>query len=1245
MKKRIAALLLALVMAFSLIPATVFAEEDHANQVRVIVENTTFTKALEGGENPAWTGTLVDEWVALSNDSTVMTCVVAALDNHGYTQSGAENNYISSINGLAAGDGGSASGWMGTLNDWFTNEGFGGFTVAKRTLEAGDEIRIMYTSNGYGADLGGSWANNDKTVKELTFSAGTLDKDFDKDTHEYTLTVPADVTSVMVTPTASNKNFQVRTSVDGTEYKRTAAVPVADGKQIVVKCGDPEWPSMNNQADGTGATVPAETYTITVKAEGETPVTPEVKTMTVNVAPKTANVTFYSDADATTALAQEYVKDNGEVKVGYAYYHQYELSFPADLSADAYYAYRGTEGETNLGGEAFKPKEGVVLHLLRANVRYNGKSLNEEGDYTFTLQNGDRAVVCGTPYIEKEIRYTPVLLIAGEAHSGTVTLAEKWNSDYYLTREGKFSNTPSKTSGSAATINLPITTYKKITVTAPKDAAVSFFKQEKNYVVSSITADSTETDGETTTHVFKGTSAHSNYQYRATMNGKVTQAGYLKDGDAITVVFPERAPDNTASTLAYDDNSILLNIDDSKDTNELAMQVGETFKLRAFRAAWEIVNSTTANQMIEPDFHYAVLSGNDVVSIVPTAASDKGDSYCSGNASGNWMNVTALKNGTAVVAVYYDAIDVYGATPANATGITTFGASDPARYGYVVIHVGQDVTADVKPLTSDGDWDAEFDTVYYTGDEGGVFSFTSSDATAVTVKNLYAATMGAEVSAAKDADGKWNVPVKAGSNLIAITTAQGIDYRLVRAAKVTVTYTNVTTSQSDSDITKLKITQGDTLKIHVDGLHMPIPKMSGVYNPGYPGTVKVAYLLNNEFVLMSAGTQYDFVSSARSDVTFKVLTSGENKLSGYISLSSMGDDFGNHRNITDEGKPVNMNASEKFGTFGILPAVSFNVQSGTSDITYDDATSIKKLGIYVGGTNAYFNAAKFDKVVDGQRVVWGTSGTDGMYVNVTPNSYYNSMKLRYWYEGEDAVEQPLTGGVGKVISSFKRDVNKVLNLQLIITPGDASLGEAKVYNFTVIPKTIEDAEKLIKGIGDVTLDKKEAIEAARTAYDALTDAQKALVNNYETLVTAEKKLAELTNKASADDVTKMINAIGTVSKDSGKALAAARAAYNALNDEQKALVPEEVLKALEKAEADYAKLLNDSKYEPNPLKPGNNSSAKNPYQKDNKTDTKADSKDVKSGNTGDAGIALYVGMGLLAAMGGAVVIGRKKKAN
>ena len=145
---------------------------------------------------------------------------------------------------------------MGTLNDWFANVGFDAFTVANGKLESGDEIRIMYT-RAYGDDLGGSWDNNDTTVKDLTFSAGELSPAFYKDTHSYTLKLAADVSSVVVTPTASNKNFQVRTSVDGTEYKRTAEIPVADGTVITVKCGDPSWPSMNKGAE-------AHEYKITV---------------------------------------------------------------------------------------------------------------------------------------------------------------------------------------------------------------------------------------------------------------------------------------------------------------------------------------------------------------------------------------------------------------------------------------------------------------------------------------------------------------------------------------------------------------------------------------------------------------------------------------------------------------------------------------------------------------------------------------------------------------------------------------------------------------------------------------------------------------------------------------------------------------------------------------------------------------------------------------------------------------------
>lgn len=265
MKKRIVSLLLALVMVLSLVPMSVFAADNHDGQVHVIVENTTYPEA----EGAPWEGTLVEEWIDLDEDSTMMGCIVKALEKNGYKQTGAENNYISSIQGLGEFDGGSMSGWMGTLNDWFTNYGFGAFTVAGGTLGSGDEIRIMYTRNGYGADLGGSWDNHIKTVKALTFSAGELSPAFDPDTHEYTLTVDKGTDSVLVTPTASNKNYQVRTYVGETEYKRTAMVPTVDGTTITVKCGDPSWPNMN------GDNEPAQVYTVNVKVKsGDKPVTP-----------------------------------------------------------------------------------------------------------------------------------------------------------------------------------------------------------------------------------------------------------------------------------------------------------------------------------------------------------------------------------------------------------------------------------------------------------------------------------------------------------------------------------------------------------------------------------------------------------------------------------------------------------------------------------------------------------------------------------------------------------------------------------------------------------------------------------------------------------------------------------------------------------------------------------------------------------------------------------------------------------
>ena len=56
---------------------------------------------------------------------------------------------------------------------------------------------------------------------------------------------------------------------------------------------------------------------------------------------------------------------------------------------------------------------------------------------------------------------------------------------------------------------------------------------------------------------------------------------------------------------------------------------------------------------------------------------------------------------------------------------------------------------------------------------------------------------------------------------------------------------------------------------------------------------------------------------------------------------------------------------------------------------------------------------------------------------------------------------------------------------------------------------VETVKNLIDAIGTVTKDSGPAITAARTAYDKLTSNQKALVTNYSKLTAAEKAYADL----------------------------------------------------------------------------------------------------------------------------------------
>lgn len=77
--------------------------------------------------------------------------------------------------------------------------------------------------------------------------------------------------------------------------------------------------------------------------------------------------------------------------------------------------------------------------------------------------------------------------------------------------------------------------------------------------------------------------------------------------------------------------------------------------------------------------------------------------------------------------------------------------------------------------------------------------------------------------------------------------------------------------------------------------------------------------------------------------------------------------------------------------------------------------------------------------------------------------------------------------------------------------------------YTKDEKAADAVEAMISAIGTVTAESKDAIEEARAAYDALTDEQKALVENYETLTSAETEFNELSNEKELSFFEKIIN--------------------------------------------------------------------------------------------------------------------------
>ena len=248
----------------------------------------------------------------------------------------------------------------------------------------------------------------------------------------------------------------------------------------------------------------------------------------------------------------------------------------------------------------------------------------------------------------------------------------------------------------------------------------------------------------------------------------------------------------------------------------------------------------------------------------------------------------------------------------------------------------------------------------------------------------------------------------------------------------------------------------------------------------------------------------------------------------------------------------------------------------------------------------------------------------------------------FYLENTVTGESPTYNITGKGTAKTVADMRAAIEANKDHPFKKAMLADLDVVEQELADKAAAKAvDDLIDAIGEVALtdDSKAKIDAARKAYNALTDEQKALVSNLATLTDAEtayQKLAD--DKAAADDVIEKINNIGKVkgNKDSKDKIADARAAYDALTDEQKALVVN--YETLTKAERRYKQLKNNG---------GSGSSAADSAtdgKTDGKTDSKTDGKNVKSGNTGDdSHLTLWLGGAVLSAAALALLAKKRRQ--
>ena len=542
-----------------------------------------------------------------------------------------------------------------------------------------------------------------------------------------------------------------------------------------------------------------------------------------------------------------------------------------------------------------------------------GSMIHSGTHYTYTRYGSD---------------YTAFPFLSWEAQNASLynIYAYPTNTEKYMFNQQI--NQTTAPSYNVVTKNITIANAVELDITAPTTAEFTLFFQYNNFNTRAVEPYKTAKDDATgmTTYSYRVSERNNNYTWRLVdeTGTYVTKAGWLSSLNQKTektITFDSGAPTDRKSN-SFKDLGTTVSSRDEADLQVFLSHSGfksvtDTYRVRAFRM-WQLIDSDTANIMAEPDFHFQMLQGSE---------SDV-KQVNGGNAGGNWIDVKPT--GTDIVAVTYDAIDMYATTDTHKTHGGFFPANNPERTGVFVITNEAAGTADATVTFNGGtgssrgaNWDYNYDTWYYLNtDTAPTLDFTVKAAEGVKVSYAVVTTNASLNSTLSDwsdltagADGKYHadlLPFRTagtlgGTVIIKMLDSTGTSYRLVRVAQMSVTVKN---ASNDGE----PIMPGDKVTLSFDGLYRGVDKVSGIFNP------TLLYLNYSTDEDDSMGSLGQYQQMDRASVTVEMPTDitfpeGSDKTTvmvtdGYISggMYSAPSPFDTLYNMTDTGVGTNFSA-------------------------------------------------------------------------------------------------------------------------------------------------------------------------------------------------------------------------------------------------------------------------------------------------------------------------------------------------